>query len=139
MKPEYTESDVQSALREIENGKSIRKAALEWGVPRSTLQDRNATTLPHQEAASYLQRLPTVVENRLTDWVLTQESISRGVTYTQIKVFAQRLLTLQGDHQPLGRHWISRFLARNPILKTKKQIYIDSVRVNNACSEVIKP
>ena len=33
---------------------------------------------------------------------------------------------------------MSRFLARNPILKTKRQIYIDSVRVNNACSEVIR-
>jgi lambda repressor-like predicted transcriptional regulator len=98
MKPEYTESDVQSALKEIANGKSIRKASLEWGVPRSTLHNRNTTTLPHQEAASYLQRLPTVVENRLTDWVLTQESIGRGVTHTQIKTFAQRLLTLQGDH-----------------------------------------
>ena len=34
---------------------------------------------------------------------------------------------------------MTRFLARNPILKTKRQIYIDSVRVNNACSEVIRP
>ena len=71
--------------------------------------------------------------------MLTQESIGRRVTHTQIKVFAQRLLTLQGDHQPLGRHWISRFLAQNPVLKTKKQIYVDSVRVNNACSKVIRP
>ena len=34
---------------------------------------------------------------------------------------------------------MTRFLARNPILKTKRQIYVDSVRVNNACSEVIRP
>ena len=32
-----------------------------------------------------------------------------------------------------------RFLACNLILKTKGQIYVDSVRVNNACSEVIRP
>lgn len=139
MKPEYTEADVQCALAEIANGKSIRKASLEWGVPRTTLQDRNATTLPHVEAASHLQRLPTVIENQLTNWVLTQEALGRGVTHAQIRVFGQRLLALQGDHVPLGRHWISRFLARNPILKTKKQIFVDSVRVNNACSEVIRP
>ena len=30
------------------------------------------------------------------------------------------------------------FLRRNPILKTKKQYTIDSVRVNRATSEVIK-
>lgn len=94
MKPEYTEYDVVCALAEVANGKSLRKAAIEWGVPRSTLYDRNTTTLPHQEAASHLQRLPTVVENRLTNWVLTQESLGRGVTHTQIRVFGQRLLAL---------------------------------------------
>jgi 4-hydroxybenzoate polyprenyltransferase len=30
------------------------------------------------------------------------------------------------------------FLRRNPILRTKKQLRIDSVRVNNATTEVIK-
>ena len=139
MKPEYTEYDIICALAEIENGKSLRKASLEWGIPRSTLRDRNTTTLPHHEAADYLQRLPTVVENRLADWVLTQESLGRGVTHAQIKVFGQKLLTLQGDHLPLGKHWIARFLARHPVLKTKKQIYVDSIRVNCACSEVIQP
>ena len=67
MKLEYTEYDIESALEEVANGKSVRKASLEWGVPRSTLQDRNATTQSRQEGASHLQRLPTVVEKRLTD------------------------------------------------------------------------
>ncbi|PVH85625.1 hypothetical protein DL98DRAFT_49256, partial [Cadophora sp. DSE1049] len=47
MKLEYTEYDVACALAEIANGKSLRKAALEWGVLRSTLYDRNTTTLSH--------------------------------------------------------------------------------------------
>ena len=139
MKPEYTEYDVMCALAEIANSKSKRKASLKWGIPRSTLRDRKTATLSHHEAASHLQRLPTVIENRLTNWVLTQEALGRGVTHAQIRVFGQRLLALQGDHLPLGKHWMTRFLARNPILKTKRQIYVDSVRVNNACSEVIRP
>ena len=66
MKPQYTEYDVMCALEEMANGKSLRKASREWGVPRSTLQGRNATTQSRQEAAEHLQRLPTVVEDRLT-------------------------------------------------------------------------
>lgn len=54
-------------------------------------------------------------------------------------MFGQKLLALQGDHLLLGKRWILRFLARNPILKTKKQIYVDSIRVNCAYSEVIRP
>ena len=34
---------------------------------------------------------------------------------------------------------MARFLARNPVLKTKRQIYVDSIRVNCARSEVIRP
>ena len=30
-------------------------------------------------------------------------------------------------------------MARNPVLKTKRQIYVDSIRVNYARSEVIRP
>ena len=139
MKPQYTEDDVKCALNEIANGKSMRKACLEWRIPRSTLRDRNATTQTHREAADHLQRLPKVVENRLTDWISNQEALGHGVTHAQIRVFGERLLALQGDHLPLGKHWMTRFMSRNPILKTKRQIYVDSVRVNNACSEVIRP
>ncbi|RKF60290.1 hypothetical protein OnM2_052073, partial [Erysiphe neolycopersici] len=73
MKPENTEYDVMCALEKVANGKSLRKASLEWGIPRSTLQRRN--TQSRQEGASHLQKLLTVVENRLTNWILNQEAL----------------------------------------------------------------
>ena len=75
MKPHYTEYDVMCALEEVANGKSLRKACLEWGIPRSTLRDRNAITQIRREAADHLQRLPTVIEDRLTNWILNQEAL----------------------------------------------------------------
>jgi hypothetical protein len=54
MKPEYTEYDIMCALEEVANGKSLRKACLKWGIPRSTLRDRNTTTQLRKEALSYL-------------------------------------------------------------------------------------
>jgi transposase len=50
MKPAYTEEDVQRALNYMGNGHSMRKAALEFGVPRSTLQDRTNGRISRQEA-----------------------------------------------------------------------------------------
>ena len=67
MKPKYTKYDVVCALADVANSKSLQKAALKWGVLRSTLYSRNTITLLRQEAASHLQRLPTVIENRLTN------------------------------------------------------------------------
>jgi len=138
MKNRYTEYDMAQALDAVASGKSCRKAAIEWGVPRSTLQDRIDYNTNHQSAAEHLQRLPPILEDRLTKWVLTQEALGRSITHSQLKVFGERLCRLQNDDRPLGKRWIKRFLRRNPILKTKRQITVDSVRVNGATTDIIK-
>ena len=138
IKNRYTKYNVTRALDNIANHKSVRKAGLEWGIPRSTLQVRLKHNINHREAAEHLQRLPIVLENRLTKWVLTQEALGHSITHSQLKVFGERLCKLQGDHRPLGKRWIRRFLLRNPVLKTKRQITVDSVRVNGATTDTIK-
>jgi len=70
MKPSYTEDDVQRALKEVVEGKSMCKAHLDWGVPRSTLQDRIYGCVPQKEAQEPYQRLSPVQEQRLAHWVL---------------------------------------------------------------------
>ena len=60
MKSVYTEEDVQRALNTVANGMSQKKAGLEFGVPRSTLQNRMNDTLSRQEAHEPQQRLSTV-------------------------------------------------------------------------------
>lgn len=138
MKHQYTEEDVMRALDAIGNGASTRKASLEWGVPRSTLQDRIRGHDNRQIGATHLQKLAPVQEKRLTDWVLIQESLGLSPTHSQIKDFAQRLLAVRGDTTTLGKRWIRGFLKRNPVLKTKKQYRIDSARVNGATIDIIK-
>jgi len=54
MKRLYTEDDVQYALKDIANGKSIRKASLEWGPLRGTLERRIKGHVSHSEAAAPL-------------------------------------------------------------------------------------
>ena len=92
MKPSYTEDDVQYALRDIANGKSERKASLDWGVSRGTIQDRISGRLSRSEAHAHKQRLAPIQEQRLTDWVLVQESLGQSPTYAQIRAFAGRIL-----------------------------------------------
>jgi len=134
----YTKDDVQYALIDIANGKSERKASLDWGVPRGTLQDRISGRLSRSEAHEHQQRLAPVQEQRLTDWVLVQESLGQNPTHAHIRAFAGRILAARNDAIPLGKRWMAGFLRRNPVLKTKKQFRIDSVRVNGASSDIIK-
>ena len=79
-----------------------------------------------------------VQEERLAEWVLIQESLGLGPTHGQIRAFAGRILWARGDAVPLGKRWMAGFLRRNPILKTKKQLHIDSRRVNSTTTEIIK-
>ena len=120
MKPRYTEDDVQYALNDIANGKSVRQASLDWGPPRNTLQDRIDGRISRSEAAQPYQRLSPVQEQRLTDWVLIQESLGLSPTHAQIRAFAGRILATRHDSLPLGKRWMAGFLRRNPVLKTKK-------------------
>jgi hypothetical protein len=139
MKPSYTKEDVQRALADVAKGKSVRKACLDWGVPRGTLHERINGRVSHKEAHEPFQRLSIVQEQRLTDWVLVQEALGRSPTHSQIRAFAGRILAAKSDAIPLGKRWMAGFIRRNPILRTKKQLQIDSVRVNGATSDIIKP
>jgi hypothetical protein len=139
MKPKYTEEDVQRALDAVIKGGSVRKAHKDYGVPRSTIQNRIYGHVSMREAKEPYQRLSLVQEQRLTDWVLTQEALGQNPTHSQIRTFAGRILAAKGDAIPLGKRWMQGFLKRNPILKTKKQFKIDSVRVNGATTDIIKP
>ena len=139
MKPAYTEADVQRALLDIATGKSLRKAGLDWGVPRSTLSDRIHGRISRAEAQEPYQRLSPIQEQKLITWVLTQQAIGLCATHSQIRTFAGRIIAIRDDAPPLGLRWMAGFLRRNPVLKTQRQYRIDSVRVNSATTDIIRP
>jgi hypothetical protein len=78
--PQYTEDDINEAIRDIANGKSRKSAAREWGFPFSTLRYRLKDTMTHSLAAESQQKLSTVQEDHLANWVLTQEALGVPLT-----------------------------------------------------------
>jgi hypothetical protein len=135
---QYTEEDLLSALNDVRNGKSLRQANRDWGVPVSTLQNHTKGTESHAIAAESQQRLSKIQEEHLTARVLAQEALGVPLTHGQIRQFAGRLLKIKGDHRELGKRWIEGFLRHNPILRTKRARNIDSVRANSATTPIIK-
>ena len=135
---QYTEQDLLAALNNVRNGKSLKLASREWGVPFSTLRDRNQGSENHTFAAESQQRLSKIQEKHLSTWVLAQEALGVPLTYGQIREFAGRLLVIKENDKKLGKRWIDGFLRRNPILRTKRARNIDSVRVNGATTAIIK-
>ena len=134
----YTEQDLLSAVADIKNGKSLRQACRDWGVPYTTLQNRNQGTNNHTTAAESQQRLSKIQEEHLTSWILAQEALGVPLSHGQIRQFVCRLLVIKGDYNNLGKRWMEGFLRHNPILRTKRAHSIDSIRVNGATTSVIK-
>jgi hypothetical protein len=139
MMAQYTEYELGQAVIAVTNGQSVQKAALHWGIPRSTLRHRLQGTESRKEAFASQQRLSPIQEQHLTQWILTQCDLGLPPTYAQIKQFTQRILATKGDDKPIGKHWMQAFLRRNPSLRTQKSYSRESARVNGATAEVIKP
>jgi hypothetical protein len=129
MPKRYSEDELQQALAAVATGSSIHQAASDWAIPRSTLRNRFKGHQPRNEASESQQRLSPVQEERLVSWILIQEQLGLGVTHSQIRDFATRIVQTQGDQQPIGKRWIHGFFKRNPSLKTKKSRKIDAVRI----------
>ncbi|KZL64103.1 transposase, partial [Colletotrichum tofieldiae] len=134
----YTEYEVNQALEAVANGQSLRKASIEWGVPRSTLRSRIKGCQPRPLAFADLQRLSIGQEAKLAEWIRIQHALGVAPTHLQVKLFAERILQAMGDTEPIGRGWISAFLKRNPSVKVQRSRPIDSRRINGASTEVIR-
>ncbi|KUI55247.1 Hemoglobin subunit beta [Cytospora mali] len=117
----YTEQDVEDAVVAIANGKSLRQASREWSIPRTTLHNRIAGRQPRQFAHETRQRLSRSQEDNLTKWATAQIELGLPPTHAEVKELAQRILARQGDLQPLGHHWIERFLERNPSISARSR------------------
>ena len=124
-------------MRNIQSGLPYRKASDKWGIPCTTLHDRNNGTVPRTSAHTHEQRLSETQEKALATWCLTQADLGLAPTHFQIRYFAQRILANGGDIQPLGKHWMAGFFRRNPKVKTLKGQRIDSARIKSVTTDAI--
>ncbi|KAF7912091.1 uncharacterized protein EAF01_001112 [Botrytis porri] len=134
----YTEDDIAMALRAIVNDQSIRKAALDYGIPRATLQDRINGGLSHRLSTQNQQKIAPIQEKQLASWILIQEALGVSPTHRQIREIGEILLIQREEDPTLGKRWIRNFIRRNPEIRTKYQTRIDSARVTGTTTDTLK-
>ena len=134
---DYTEEDVARALLAVENGTSIRKAALDNNVPFSTVKSRKKGTLPATVAFESFQKLSQTQEKHLASWIIIQGAIGRPPTHAQVRAIAASIADPTGEVKTIGKHWLDAFLRRNPSIKVLRTKSIDAKRVNGASTDVI--
>lgn len=126
------EQRIQSALQDIQDGVSLRSASRRWNIPRATLSDRMHGAETRRESQISCQRLSPLQESFVADSAINEESAGRAPSRRLLTAFAEAVLAGGGDHRPLGARWVDRFLRRNPTVKTKNSVLLDSARTRGS-------
>jgi hypothetical protein len=134
----FTEKDIENAIKEVGNGISRRAVAARYGIPESTLRRRLTGTQSRQKSHEWRQKLSVTQEASLRDWIIVQDDLGFPPSHAQVIDFAGRIAKRNGYTEPIGTHWIEAFLRRNPEVKTIKGQKLDSERFNGATTENIQ-
>src|SRR5690242_13526201 len=131
---------IQPAIAELNSGVRISQRAVckKWGVPRSSLRARVRGHNPHAIAHSHQQRLTPEQEEFLVQWILDEDSRAQPPSHPRVREMATRILCMNGDTRPLGKLWISHFLARNSRVASIIGRKIESARTTAANYNTIR-
>lgn len=125
------EQSIRLALESISAGRyrSIRQAALAYGLPQSTLSARYHGRAPRARTNVRNARLTRDEEDTLAQWFRDNQSNWNPLGHAEIRQLAQAMCAAKGDTRQLGNNWFPRFKNRFPGLKFGRQSTIDRDRL----------
>jgi hypothetical protein len=107
-----------NAIEAVIRNESIRQAAIEENVNRSTLRQRVLGVQSREKFNESRQTLSSLQEAWLAEWAITQGTLGHPPPLSHFKHYAQRILKYNGIPQTLGKHWYTKFLEWNPKIKS---------------------
>lgn len=127
-KAAWSSETLDKALKLMDNGTSMRKAAEQTGIPFSTLQIRHQKQWYGSPSLGRKAVFSAEVEKEMADVVKKMANIFYGCTANQIRKVAYEYaesLTLphnfNKNSQMAGRDWLEGFLKRNEISVRKPE------------------
>jgi hypothetical protein len=134
------ENSIRLAIHDFENGvyPYLSTAAVEYSVPRTTLITRmNGATDTHT-AHEHQQRLTSLQEESLAEWILEEEARGYPPTHVRAQEMASCVLRSNGDSRPLGKRWIRSFIQRNPRIASVVGKKIEPSRIESTTPEQLQ-
>jgi hypothetical protein len=98
--PSYTEEDVTNALNVLVNSehRSIRQAALAFGIPSSTLHNRRRKPKSRKESHVSQQILTPIEESILENWIYHAAKLGALITLQLVKILASEIQSERGSN-----------------------------------------
>lgn len=126
------------AIKEVlENGLSVRRAALEYNIPRSTLGDH----IQGRVVAGALggrQSYLTPREEELVDFVIRSSEIGFPRGCKEIIALVQNVCDRKGLNVKVSHGWWQRFCQRNTGFSLRVAASLSCARLENTNSKVME-
>ena len=120
------------AIKDHSNGRSLRSAARDHQVERTYCRRRIEGIPTREEYNEGLQKLSKQQEAGLAHWIAIQGRLGYAPPHARFRKYAQRMVINSGSTERLGAKWVTRFLKRNPAIRTIKTRAMDYRRLNGA-------
>ena len=130
---------VENASNDLDLGfyNCLDAAALANRVPKSTLGHRRAGRPSIARIERKSQRLNNEEEKVLVQWLRDLQKQHQPPTFPKIRAIIEEVLRNRGDLRPLGKHYITRLLARHTDLKKGKSRAMDVKRLSALDSGIV--
>lgn len=123
----WSQDQLAKAKEAVNGGMSVKRAALNYGVPRTTLQDHVCGKVARSKLGPIEPVFTPEQEEELVLHLLDLESRFYGITMEDVRKLAYELAVknkishpFNTEKQMAGRDWLKGFLKRNPNLAFRK-------------------
>ena len=130
---------MQKALESVRlQGISVRRAAVEFGVPRSTLGDRISGRVTHGTVSGPQRYLSDDEEEELVRFLLGCASVGYAKTRKEVLSLVQsQVLRYQSVDRPISHGWWDSFCKRHPNLTIRTPTPLSLARASVADHNVM--
>ena len=137
---QWTDAQMKEAMDAVASGSSINRAAVDHGVPQTTLKDRLAGRVQHGDKPGPKPYLDQSEEKELGDFLRQCSAVGYGKTRRDVMAIAQSVASSKGvlRNERISQGWFHRFLGRHENLALRRGDSSAHSRMNAMNTETVK-
>ena len=121
----------------VNEGLSIRRAALQYGVPKSSLGDRISGRVKPGAVSGPQKYLSTEEENELVRHLSRCASIGYAKSRKEVLTLVQRIIDSRGIQRNVSSGWWESFCRRHPSLTLRTAVPLSLTRAKASDPEML--
>ena len=132
----WAQENMHAAMRAvIEESKSVREAAQQYDVPKSTLGDRVSGRVLPGATSGPPTYLTSDEEKELVSFLCRVSEIGHGRTRQEVIAIVERALASRGNSRKVSSGWWSSFISRHPeiVLRTPATLSLARASASDRC------